>query len=77
MLVKNVVKEKIASTLRQPLSRIQDDVLLTDLATESFVLVEMVIELQEDLGVRVMQDDLKGVKTVADLAELFDSQASR
>jgi acyl carrier protein len=72
MIAKNFVKEKIAGVLRLPPEQIEDDALLTDLAAESFVLVEMVIELQEDLGVRVVQDDLKGVKTVADLIKLFD-----
>jgi len=75
MLDKNAVKEKMASFLRVPISRLEDEAPLTHLVAESFVLVEMVIELQEEFGVRLVQEDLKGVKTVGDLAQVLESRA--
>jgi acyl carrier protein len=42
---------------------------------ESFVLVEMAIELQEEFHVRLLQEDLNGVRTVADLTRLVASRA--
>jgi acyl carrier protein len=75
MLDKDAVKEKIAGFLKQPVSRLQDDTLLTNLVVESFILVEMIIELQDIFGVRLVQEDMKHVKTVAELTELFVSRA--
>ncbi|MGA9767685.1 MAG: phosphopantetheine-binding protein [Blastocatellia bacterium] len=76
MLDRNKVKEKIADHLRLPFSKVEDDIALTSLVTESFALVEMVIELQEEFGIRLVQEDLKNVKTVGDLTELFESRAN-
>lgn len=69
------VKDRAARLLKLPPERLEDDRVLTDLVTESFVLVEMVIELQQELGVRVIQDDLKDVRTVGDLTALFASKS--
>jgi len=75
MVDKNAVKEQIAAFLKQPISRLQDDTLLTSLVVESFILVEMIIELQDAFGLRLVQEDMKHVKTVGDLTELFVSRA--
>ena len=61
------VRRKMARLLKQPVDRLTDATVLTDLVAESFILVDMVIELQDDLGIRLMHDDLKAVKTVGDL----------
>ncbi len=71
MAEKDEVKEKMAGLLKQPVARLEDATALTDLVTDSFLLVEMVIELQEEFGVRLVQEDLNHVKTVADLTKLF------
>ena len=77
MLDKNKVKEKVASLLNQPVSKLDDGAILTSLVAESFALIEMVIELQEEFGVRLVQEDLKNVKTVGDLTTLFESRAKQ
>ncbi len=69
------IKAKMSSLLRQPVSKLQDDTVLTDLVTQSLLLIEMVIELQEEFGVRLVQDDLKNVRTVGDLTRLIESRA--
>ena len=74
MFDKDAVKEKIASFLRQPITRLQDDALLTNLVVESFILVEMIIELQDVFEVRLVQEDMKDVKTVGALTDLFVSR---
>jgi acyl carrier protein len=73
----NSVKEKMAAFLRQPVSKLEDRAALSDLVLESFVLVEMVIELQEQFNVRLMQEDLKNVKTVGQLTELFETRTAK
>ncbi len=72
MLDKNRFKETIASMLKQPVSKLEDGAVLTGLVVESFALIEMVIELQEEFGVRLVQEDLRDVKTVGDLTALFE-----
>jgi acyl carrier protein len=69
------VKAKMATLLRQPVERLRDDAVLTDLVSQSLLLIEMVIELQEEFAVRLVQDDLKDVKTVGDLARLIEGKA--
>jgi len=67
----------MAQILKQPVDRLADTTVLTDLVAESFVLVDMVIELQDDLGIRLMHDDLKAVKTVGDLLAVIASKTGR
>ncbi len=71
------VKAKMSGLLRQPIERLRDDAVLTDLVSQSLLLIEMVIELQEEFSVRLVQDDLKDVKTVVDLTRLIETRAKR
>jgi acyl carrier protein len=71
------LSRKIATLVGVPAPRVAADTVLSDLVTESFVLVELVIELQEDYGVRFVAGDLATVKTVSDLAALIDSRSGR
>lgn len=71
------VRTRMAQILKQPVDRLADAAVLTDLVAESFVLVDMVIELQDDLGIRLMHDDLKAVKTVGDLLAVIASKTGR
>jgi len=70
MINTEIVKKRIADTLQLPLAKLADDKLLTDVIAESFAMVEMVIDLQEEFGVRLEQSELKKLKTVADLTAL-------
>ena len=65
---------KMAEVLGHKPESITDDAALTSLVNSSFVLVEMVIELQEEFGVRFQQADLNGVTTVAQLIALIESR---
>lgn len=69
------IKNRIADTLQLPLTRLADDKLLTEVVTESFAMVEVVIDLQEEFGVRLEQAELKRLKTVADLTNLVVAKA--
>ncbi len=71
------VREAIAAFVKRPMAAVRDDTVLTDLVTESFVLVEMVIELQETFGVRLLQEDLQDVKTVGELLRVFERKAQQ
>jgi acyl carrier protein len=72
--VKEKIREKIAGFVNQPLEKIADDRILTELVAESFLLVELVIELQEEFHARLMQEDLRSVKTVGDLISTVEKK---
>ena len=70
------IKSRIAATLALPITRLADDRLLTDVVSESFAMVEVVIDLQEEFGVRLEQSELKRLKTVADLTTLVVAKSA-
>lgn len=69
------VVARIAEALGVPESRVGLEVPLADLVAESYPLVEMAIELQDDYDVIFTQADLSAVSTVGDLVELVRSRA--
>ena len=64
------VKQALGMSLKRPMEELEDHILLTDLVAESFALIETVINLQEDLDIRLVQEDLRDVKTVGDLVRV-------
>lgn len=70
------IRGEIAKFVKKPAAKIGDGVALLDLVQESFVLVEMVIDLQETFSVRFGQEDLSAVKTVGDLIDLVERRVS-
>ncbi|MCZ6868277.1 MAG: acyl carrier protein [Gammaproteobacteria bacterium] len=68
------IKERMSEILNQPRDALDNEAELTSLVTSSFVLVEMIIELQEELGVRFGQADMEEVSTVGQLVDLFVSR---
>ncbi len=61
------VRAALGDALKRDTAELADDTVLADLVAESFALIETVINLQEDLGIRLVQEDLRNVKTVGDL----------
>jgi acyl carrier protein len=61
------VRVRIAQFLRVPPARTTDDALLKSLVRESFQLIQLVMDLQEEFHVRLVQDDLREVTTVGQL----------
>ena len=70
------IKNRIAEVLNISVERFNDETILKDLVTDSFLLVEMAIELQEDFQVRFSQEDLKQVVTIGDLIFLIKNKKS-
>jgi acyl carrier protein len=67
MIAGEAVRERISTFLRLAPGKAVDSAVLTDLVAESFVLVQLVIDLQEEFGVRLSGEDLRDVRTVGDL----------
>lgn len=71
MLDNNKIKARIGEVLNVPLEKVTDDVALQDLVMDSFILIDMVIDLQNSFQVRLDQEDLIPVKTVGDLLSVL------
>jgi acyl carrier protein len=67
MIDPEAVRARIWTFLHLDPSKAVDGAVLTDLVTESFVLVQLVIDLQEEFGIRLSGEDLREVRTVGDL----------
>jgi acyl carrier protein len=71
-----LVAERISITSGAPVESVRPDTTLKDLALDSFLLVEMAVDLQEEFDAIFTQEDLHRVVTVADLVDLLNvSQA--
>ena len=68
------ISHRIARILGVAESKVTADVVLTDLVSDSYRLVEMAIELQDDYDVVFTQADLSEVTTVGELVELVRSR---
>jgi acyl carrier protein len=70
------VMTRIAEVLGVAGARVRPEVALADLVAESYPLVEMAIELQDDYDVIFTQADLAAVSSVGDLVELVRSRVA-
>jgi acyl carrier protein len=76
MLSENQIKETISGFLKLPIDKLKDDAVLTELVHESFVLVEMVMFLQDEFQVRIIQQDLRNVRTMGELVKVFQAKSA-
>ncbi len=74
MEIRETIRARMAEVLGTTSDRIRDESVLTDLVNSSFLLVEMVIELQEEFDVRFQQADLAEIQTVGELLDLVESR---
>jgi acyl carrier protein len=64
----------LCTLLRKSQDQVPLEALLTDIVPDSFALVELLIGLQEDLGIRLDQEDLAKIKTVGQLMQLLEAK---
>jgi acyl carrier protein len=65
------IKQQLAEFTKIPLARIDDDAAITDLVSDSFMLVEMLLIMQDQFCIELEQEDLGEVVTVAQLVDLI------
>lgn len=71
-----LVAERISITSGTPVESLRPDTMVKDLALDSFLLVEMAVDLQEEFDAIFTQEDLQRVAIIADLVDLLNvSQA--
>lgn len=70
------IRTKMAEVLGTDAARVSDTERLVDLVNSSFLIVEMVIELQEEFDVRFHQADMSDITTVGQLLDLVESRVA-
>jgi acyl carrier protein len=70
-------RHAIAAFLRTSEATIAWDAPLTDAVSDSFVLVDLAVHLQQEFAVRFTHEDLAQVKTPADLATLVMARGTK
>jgi acyl carrier protein len=71
-----VVKSSIAKRVYLPVDQVRDEMKLADLALDSFALVELLIELEEQSGIYLTAVDLGNLGTVGELTALIERKAA-
>ena len=71
MLNAENLKKRMSEVLSVKPDLVQDGALLQELVMDSFILIEMVIDLQNTFGVRLNQEDLVEVRTGNDLVTVI------
>lgn len=72
----DTVADRIAEVLRVPASSLTPQTTLKDLAADSFMLVEMIVDLQEEFDATFMQAQLREVTCLGDLVRLLQDTAA-
>jgi len=65
------IKTIMTTYLNLSLENLTGDKVLTELVAESFVLIEMLMAMQDKLGIIINQEDIQDVSTVGDLVNVF------
>ncbi|MFR5864113.1 MAG: acyl carrier protein [Candidatus Woodwardiibium sp.] len=70
------IKELLAKQLRIDIDAIADDSnIIEDLGADSLDVVEMLMAIEDDLGVIISDDDAVRLKTVRDVADYIEANA--
>lgn len=71
---RNELTVLLAKLLKIDAARVTENARLTDLVADSFVLIETVVELQEELDITLVQEDLDGVVSVSQLLDVVTAK---
>ena len=73
MAVAEQVKELIAKQLNKSVKEVTEDKeIVKDLGADSLDVVEMLMNLEEESGITISEDDAMNIKTVGDIIELIE-----
>lgn len=70
------IKELLAKQLRIDVTDIADNAdIIADLGADSLDIVELLMVLEDELGIVIPDDDVAELKTVSDIAEYIEERA--
>lgn len=73
MTVAEQVKELISKQLNKPVEMVTEDKeVVKDLGADSLDVVEMLMNLEEECGITISEDDAVNIKTVGDIISLIE-----
>jgi acyl carrier protein len=72
MIAFDDVAKRAAAVLRVPADSLTSETTLADLPADSFLLVEMIVDLQEEFGAAFTQARLREVTNLGELTVLLD-----
>ena len=70
------VARHVSTLISVPFERLTPESTIAELVPDSFVFVEVAVDLQEEYDVVLTQHDLKDVRTLGDLADLLRERQS-
>jgi len=70
----DLMASRISALISVPIERLAPDATIAELVPDSFMFIEVAVDLQEEFDVILSQHDLKDVHTLGDLAELLQSR---
>jgi len=75
MTIAEKVKETIAKQLNKPVADLTEDKeIVKDLGADSLDVVEMLMNLEEEYGVTVPEEDAVNIKTVGDIIRVIEEK---
>lgn len=75
MTIAEKVKETIAKQLNKPVADLTEDKeIVKDLGADSLDVVEMLMNLEEEYGITVPEEDAVNIKTVGDIIAVIESK---
>ena len=75
MTIAEKVKETIAKQLNKPVADLTEDKeIVKDLGADSLDVVEMLMNLEEEYGITVPEEDAINIKTVGDIIAVIESK---
>lgn len=73
MAIADQVKELISKQLNKPVADITEDKeVVKDLGADSLDVVEMLMNLEEECGITISEEDAVNIKTVGDIISLIE-----
>lgn len=76
MAVADQVKDLISKQLNKPVSDITEDKeVVKDLGADSLDVVEMLMNLEEECGITISEEDAVNIKTVGDIISLIEKES--
>lgn len=73
----DAVRDRLAELLRLPAERFTPDTTLQDLALDSLVMIEFIVDLQEEFDSTVSQEGLRRVETLGELTDVLAAGGTR
>lgn len=71
MITDDIIKQKISELTKLPVDSIEDEKPLTSLVADSFVLVELMLTLQEEYSIFLSQDEMENILNIRNLLDLI------